>query len=109
MPTSRPGAAALGARAPSSAAADAEPRASAAALVPPAGPAGRLYVVSTPIGNLGDVTVRALEVLRAVSLVAAEDTRHTRRLFARYGIETPLVSYHERNACLLYTSDAADE
>jgi len=59
---------------------------------------GCLYVVSTPIGNLGDVTVRALEVLRAVPLVAAEDTRHTRRLFGRYGIETPLVSYHERNA-----------
>jgi len=62
------------------------------------GQPGCLYVVSTPIGNLGDVTVRALEVLRAVTLVAAEDTRHTRRLFGRYGIETPLVSYHERNA-----------
>jgi 16S rRNA (cytidine1402-2'-O)-methyltransferase len=51
-------------------------------------------VVATPIGNLGDVTLRALDVLRSVPLVAAEDTRLTRRLWARYGIETPLVSYH---------------
>jgi 16S rRNA (cytidine1402-2'-O)-methyltransferase len=58
---------------------------------------GQLYVVATPIGNLGDVTYRAIEVLRAVSLVAAEDTRLTRRLFARYGIETHLVSYHARS------------
>lgn len=56
--------------------------------------AGTLYVVATPIGNLGDVTLRALEVLRAVSVVAAEDTRLTRRLWARHGIETPLVSFH---------------
>ena len=48
---------------------------------------GRLYVVATPIGNLGDVTLRALEVLRAVPLVAAEDTRMTRRLLGRHGIE----------------------
>jgi 16S rRNA (cytidine1402-2'-O)-methyltransferase len=60
--------------------------------------AGRLFVVATPIGNLGDVTLRALEVLRAVPLVAAEDTRLTRRLFARHGIATRLVSYHARNA-----------
>lgn len=60
--------------------------------------AGRLFVVATPIGNLGDVTLRALEVLRAVPLVAAEDTRHTRRLFARHGLATRLVSYHARNA-----------
>jgi 16S rRNA (cytidine1402-2'-O)-methyltransferase len=57
-----------------------------------------LYVVATPIGNLADVTLRALEVLRTVPLVAAEDTRLTRRLFARHGIETRLVSYHARNA-----------
>ncbi len=57
-----------------------------------------LYVVATPIGNLGDVTLRALEVLRAVPLVAAEDTRLTRRLFARHGVETPLVPFHARNA-----------
>jgi len=59
---------------------------------------GRLFVVATPIGNLGDVTLRALEVLRAVPLVAAEDTRLTRRLFARHGIDAPLTPYHARNA-----------
>jgi 16S rRNA (cytidine1402-2'-O)-methyltransferase len=58
---------------------------------------GILYVVATPIGNLGDVTLRALEVLRAVPLVAAEDTRLTRRLWARHGIDTRLVSYHARS------------
>jgi 16S rRNA (cytidine1402-2'-O)-methyltransferase len=57
-------------------------------------PSGTLYVVSTPIGNLGDVTLRALEVLRDVAVVAAEDTRHTRRLWARHGLATPLVSFH---------------
>ncbi len=56
-----------------------------------------LYVVATPIGNLGDVTLRSLEVLRAVPLVAAEDTRITRRLFARHGITTHLVPHHARN------------
>jgi len=61
-------------------------------------PAGTLYVVATPIGNLGDVTLRALDVLRAVPLVAAEDTRMTRRLFARHGLATRLVTYHARNA-----------
>jgi 16S rRNA (cytidine1402-2'-O)-methyltransferase len=50
--------------------------------------------VATPIGNLGDVTLRALEVLRSVSVVAAEDTRLTRRLCDRHGIDTPLVSFH---------------
>jgi 16S rRNA (cytidine1402-2'-O)-methyltransferase len=58
---------------------------------------GTLYVVATPIGNLGDVTLRSLEVLRSVSVVAAEDTRLTRRLFARHGIETPMVSYHAQS------------
>lgn len=58
---------------------------------------GTLYVVATPIGNLGDVTLRALEVLRAVSVVAAEDTRLTRRLWARHSIETQLVSYHAQS------------
>ncbi len=62
------------------------------------GAGGILYVVATPIGNLGDVTLRALETLRAAPLVAAEDTRMTMRLFARHGISTRLVSYHERNA-----------
>ncbi len=63
----------------------------------PAGPKGTLFVVATPIGNLGDVTLRSLEVLRAAPLVAAEDTRITRRLFARYEITTHLVPHHARN------------
>lgn len=58
---------------------------------------GTLFVVATPIGNLGDVTLRSLEVLRAVPLVAAEDTRLTRRLFDRHGITTRLMSYHARS------------
>jgi len=58
---------------------------------------GTLYVVATPIGNLLDISARALEVLRAVSLVAAEDTRHSRKLLAHYGIGTPLVALHEHN------------
>jgi 16S rRNA (cytidine1402-2'-O)-methyltransferase len=59
--------------------------------------AGRLYVVSTPIGNLGDFSFRAIEVLRAVSLILAEDTRHSRTLLDRYEIRTPVSSYHEHN------------
>ena len=59
---------------------------------------GRLYVVATPIGNLADVTLRALEILRTADLIAAEDTRHTRRLLDRYEITARLVSYHARNA-----------
>jgi 16S rRNA (cytidine1402-2'-O)-methyltransferase len=58
---------------------------------------GRLFVVATPIGNLGDVTLRALEVLRAVPLIAAEDTRLARRLLDRHGIATRTVSYHARS------------
>ncbi len=58
---------------------------------------GTLYVVATPIGNLGDVTFRALEVLRAVPLIAAEDTRITHRLLARYEITTPAVSFHAQS------------
>ena len=58
---------------------------------------GRLYVVSTPIGNLGDFSFRAIETLRSVSLVLAEDTRHSRTLLDRYEIRTPLASYHEHN------------
>ncbi|MDE0033175.1 MAG: 16S rRNA (cytidine(1402)-2'-O)-methyltransferase [Deltaproteobacteria bacterium] len=56
-----------------------------------------LYVVATPIGNLEDITLRALRVLREVDLVAAEDTRHTRKLLERHDIHTPLTSYHEHN------------
>jgi len=58
---------------------------------------GTLYVVGTPIGNLEDISLRALRILRQVDLIAAEDTRTTRKLLARYGIETPLTSYHEHN------------
>jgi 16S rRNA (cytidine1402-2'-O)-methyltransferase len=53
--------------------------------------------VATPIGNLGDVTLRALEVLRAVPLIAAEDTRHTHRLLERHGVATRTTSYHARS------------
>ena len=56
-----------------------------------------LYVVATPIGNLEDVTLRALRVLGEVGLIAAEDTRITKRLLSRYDISTPLTSYHEHN------------
>jgi len=58
---------------------------------------GTLYVVATPIGNLEDITQRALRVLRTVDLIACEDTRHTRKLLAYYGIERPTISYHEHN------------
>ncbi len=56
-----------------------------------------LYVVATPIGNLGDMSARALEVLRMVDLVAAEDTRHSGRLLQHFGISKPLRAYHEHN------------
>ena len=56
-----------------------------------------LYIVSTPIGNLRDITLRALDTLRAAELVLAEDTRTTRRLFDAYGITTPLRPYHDHN------------
>ncbi|MDZ7270045.1 MAG: 16S rRNA (cytidine(1402)-2'-O)-methyltransferase [candidate division KSB1 bacterium] len=58
---------------------------------------GVLYVVSTPIGNLRDITLRALDVLGQVDLIAAEDTRRTAVLLAEYGIHTPMTSYHEYN------------
>jgi 16S rRNA (cytidine1402-2'-O)-methyltransferase len=58
---------------------------------------GRLYVVATPIGNLEDFSPRAVRVLREVDVIAAEDTRHSRRLLAHFGIDTPTVSYHEHN------------
>ncbi|MCS7071798.1 MAG: 16S rRNA (cytidine(1402)-2'-O)-methyltransferase, partial [Anaerolinea sp.] len=56
-----------------------------------------LYIVPTPIGNLEDITLRALRVLREVSLIAAEDTRTTGKLLRHYAIATPLTSYHEHN------------
>ena len=57
-----------------------------------------LYLVATPIGNLGDVTLRALELLAGADIIACEDTRVTRKLTERYGITTPLTPYHEHNA-----------
>lgn len=60
-------------------------------------PGGTLYLVATPIGNLGDVTLRALEVLKAVPLIAAEDTRISHRLLMRYQIETRTTSFHARS------------
>ena len=58
---------------------------------------GILYLISTPIGNLEDMTLRGLRLLREVSLIAAEDTRHTKRLLNHYEITTPCLSYHEHN------------
>ena len=58
---------------------------------------GTLFVVATPIGNLEDITARALRVLGEVALIAAEDTRHTARLLARYAISTPTTSFHQHN------------
>jgi Tetrapyrrole (Corrin/Porphyrin) Methylases len=76
-------------------------------------PVPGLYLVATPIGNLGDVTLRALEILAGVDVVACEDTRVTHRLFDRYGLTTPLVAYHDHNAAvarpkLLARLDAGD-
>jgi 16S rRNA (cytidine1402-2'-O)-methyltransferase len=61
------------------------------------GRAGILYLVSTPIGNMGDFSFRAVQVLKSVALVLAEDTRHSRVLLDRYEIETPMTSYREHN------------
>jgi len=58
---------------------------------------GTLYIVSTPIGNLGDLSQRAIDTLRTVAVVLAEDTRHSKPLLARFEIDTPLLSYHEHN------------
>jgi len=66
--------------------------ASAAVVLP-----GALYVVATPIGNLGDLSPRAREILSRVTIIAAEDTRHTATLLQAFGITTPLVSLHEHN------------
>ncbi len=58
---------------------------------------GTLYIVSAPIGNLEDITLRALRILKDVDLIAAEDTRHTRKLLGHYDIHTPMISYFEHN------------
>jgi 16S rRNA (cytidine1402-2'-O)-methyltransferase len=56
-----------------------------------------LYVLATPIGNMNDITLRAVDVLKDVDIIAAEDTRHTRLLLSRHGIDTPLLALHEHN------------
>ena len=70
-----------------------------------------LYIVATPIGNLEDITLRALRTLREVKLIAAEDTRRTKRLLTAYNIKTPMTSYHEHNKLtkLDYILDCLDE
>ena len=59
-----------------------------------------LYVVATPIGNLGDITLRALEVLRSADVIAAEDTRHSGMLLRHYNIDKPFLSYHQHNEAM---------
>src|SRR3712207_3112189 len=59
-----------------------------------------LYVIGTPIGNLNDITLRALELLKAADVIAAEDTRHSGNLLRHFEIRKPLVSYHEHNEAM---------
>ena len=58
---------------------------------------GKLYIVATPIGNLSDISIRAVDILKNVDLVLAEDTRHSKKLFSHYEIDTPLKEFHEHN------------
>ena len=58
---------------------------------------GSLYIIATPIGNLSDITLRAIETLKNVDLVLAEDTRHSKKLFDHYEIKSPLTAFHEHN------------
>ena len=59
--------------------------------------AGKLYLCATPIGNLDDITLRVLNTLKEVDLIAAEDTRHSIKLLNHFDIKTPMTSYHEYN------------
>ncbi|MGI9535676.1 MAG: SAM-dependent methyltransferase, partial [Desulfocapsaceae bacterium] len=69
---------------------------------------GNLYIVATPIGNLEDMTHRAVRILGEVDLIAAEDTRHTRKLLSHFGIRTPLTSYY-REKEVSRTSELIDQ